>query len=232
MNLTYIIRCIRFFSPFLRLRVFVPEHMQAHHVEGIDQQPGTRIRRVVRIQEQVPVVDNSTALRRTARICISAWYGCLLIHAGDKCCHCLRDAVCPAESADAPLPLQETFFERQARLADEAGKPLVIHLVKAVDELLRARRRLVPRVPWVIHGFRGKAPLAQELLRHGFYLSFGERFQEAALAAVPLSRLFIETDESPLPVADIYARAARARRMPLEELAEAVRANVQSVFLP
>lgn len=134
--------------------------------------------------------------------------------------------------AAAPLPLQETFFERQARLADEAGKPLVIHLVKAVDELLRARRRLVPRVPWVIHGFRGKAPLAQELLRHGFYLSFGERFQEAALAAVPLSRLFIETDESPLPVTDIYARAARARRMPLEELAEAVRANVQSVFLP
>ena len=132
----------------------------------------------------------------------------------------------------APLPLQETLFGRQARLADEVGKPMVIHLVKAVDELLRLRRRFVPRVPWVIHGFRGKAPLAQELLRHGFYLSFGERFQEAALAAVPLSRLFIETDESPLPVAHIYARAARARQMPVEELAEAVRANVQSVFLP
>ena len=93
--------------------------------------------------------------------------------------------------AAVPLPLQETVFERQARLADEMGKPLVIHLVKAVDELL-----------------------------------------QAALMAIPLSRLFLETDESSLPITDIYARVARIRRIPLEDLSEAVCANVQSVFLP
>lgn len=132
--------------------------------------------------------------------------------------------------AAAPLSLQQTVFERQARLADDVGKPLVIHLVKALDELLLERKHLSPRVPWIIHGFRGKAPLAKELLRHGFYLSFGERFQESALAAVPLSRLFLETDESSLPIAAIYARAAQTRRMSVKELAEAVCANVQSVF--
>ena len=134
--------------------------------------------------------------------------------------------------AAVPLPLQETVFERQARLADEMGKPLVIHLVKAVDELLRLRKSLSPHVPWVIHGFRGKAQLVQTLLRHGFYLSLGEHFHEAALMAIPLSRLFLETDESSLPIADIYARVARIRRIPLEDLSEAVCANVQSVFLP
>lgn len=55
----------------------------------------------------------------------------------------------------------------------EAGKPLVIHLVKAVDELLKVKRDLRPSNPWIIHGFRGKAALAEEYLKHGFYLSFG-----------------------------------------------------------
>ena len=36
--------------------------------------------------------------------------------------------------ADASLPLQREVFEYQARLAEETDKPLVIHLVKAVDD--------------------------------------------------------------------------------------------------
>lgn len=132
--------------------------------------------------------------------------------------------------ATAPLPLQETVFERQALLAEETDKPLVIHLVKAVDELLRVRKRLLPRVPWVVHGFRGKAALAQELLHHGFYLSFGEKYQEGALNAVPLSRLFLETDESLESISRLYVRAAAVRQLSVEELVTAVRDNVCRVF--
>ena len=132
--------------------------------------------------------------------------------------------------AAAPLPLQETVFERQALLAEETDKPLVIHLVKAVDELLRVRKRLLPRVPWVVHGFRGKAALAQELLHHGFYLSFGEKYQEGALNAVPLSRLFLETDESLESISRLYVRAAAVRQLSVEELVTAVRDNVCRVF--
>ena len=132
--------------------------------------------------------------------------------------------------AAAPLPLQETVFERQALLAEETDKPLVIHLVKAVDELLRVRKRLLPRVPWVVHGFRGKAALAQELLHHGFYLSFGEKYQEGALNAVPLSRLFLETDESLESISRLYVRAAAVRQLSVEELVTAVRDNVYRVF--
>ena len=40
-----------------------------------------------------------------------------------------------------------------------------------------------------------------------------------------------ETDESPVPLAEVYLRAARARRISVDELADAVRANVRSVFL-
>lgn len=58
--------------------------------------------------------------------------------------------------ADASLPLQREVFEYQARLAEETDKPLVIHLVKAVDELLKLKQKIRPVKPWIIHGFRGK----------------------------------------------------------------------------
>lgn len=132
--------------------------------------------------------------------------------------------------AEAPLALQQEVFIRQARLAEETGKPLVIHAVKAADELLLAKRTLQPSVPWLIHGFRGKAALAAVYLKHGFHLSFGERYQEEALRAVPADRLFIETDESAVPVEQLYARAAEVRGVSLAGLTETVRQNVLRLF--
>ncbi|MDE6348343.1 MAG: TatD family hydrolase [Bacteroides sp.] len=132
--------------------------------------------------------------------------------------------------AAAPMTLQVELFRRQARWAEEARKPLLIHLVKATDELLKVKRELCPSVPWIIHGFRGKAALAEEYLRHGFHLSFGEKYQEAALCTMPACRLFIETDESEIAVRELYVRAARVRGISPEELEETVRRNVRTLF--
>ncbi|MEL5896086.1 TatD family hydrolase [Bacteroides sp. GD17] len=132
--------------------------------------------------------------------------------------------------ADAPMDLQLEVFEFQARLAEEVEKPLVIHLVKAADELLKLRRTLRPAMPWVIHGFRGKAALAEDYLRHGFYLSFGEKYQAEALLTTPADRLFIETDESTVPIKELYARAAALRGISPEEMREIVSGNISKVF--
>lgn len=131
---------------------------------------------------------------------------------------------------DAPVEWQLRLFEQQARLAEEAGKPLIIHLVKAAEELLRLKRTLRPSVPWLIHGFRGKAALAEVYLKHGFHLSFGEKYQGEALRAVPADRLFIETDESAVPIEQLYARAAEARGVPAAELKETICQNVLRLF--
>lgn len=109
--------------------------------------------------------------------------------------------------ATAPMELQTDVFLQQARMAEETGKPLVIHLVKAQAELLAAHRMLRPTVPWILHGFRGKAQLATDYLRHGFWLSFGEHWQAEALRTVPSDRLLLETDDCPTPP----ARPATAR---------------------
>ena len=102
--------------------------------------------------------------------------------------------------------------------------------MKAVDELLKLKRRLHPAVPWIIHGFRGKAALAEEYLRHGFHLSFGEHYQEAALRMVSPERLFLETDEATTPISLLYERAAEVRGVSSEKLEETIRRNVSEIF--
>lgn len=69
---------------------------------------------------------------------------------------------------------QRRLFDFHARLAERVGKPLIIHAVKSVQELMDARRRIAPTVEWVIHGFRGKPELARQLQRAGYKLSARE----------------------------------------------------------
>ena len=61
----------------------------------------------------------------------------------------------------------------QAQLAEAHQKPVVIHCLKSWDELITLRGIAQPKVPWILHGFRGKPKLAEQMLKHGFYLSFG-----------------------------------------------------------
>ncbi len=132
--------------------------------------------------------------------------------------------------ARAPMAWQMEAFAYQARLAMIVEKPLVIHLVKAVDELLRLRHQLRPANPWIIHGFRGNATQANGLLRQGLYLSFGERYHQEALQVTPIDRLFVETDESLLSVDTLYERAAFLRQIPVEALRQSVGENVARLF--
>lgn len=93
--------------------------------------------------------------------------------------------------------IQEHVFIRQARLADELGKPLIIHAVRTFNRLIGLKKSMKPSVPWIIHGFRGKPELALQLVRNGFYISLGDKFNEAVPAAVPAERILHESDRMP-----------------------------------
>lgn len=128
------------------------------------------------------------------------------------------------------LEYQTAIFRKVALLAEEQKLPLVIHCVKAFNELIRIKQEIQPRQAWIIHGFRGKAPLAKELQRHGFYLSLGASFQAEAIIGISKKHLFIETDESETPVENIYLSVADALHIGLQELKEAIKMNVNAVF--
>ncbi len=106
----------------------------------------------------------------------------------------------------ADLRHQEEIFLKHVEVSEALGKPLILHVVKAFPEIIGLKRRLKPRQPWIVHGFRGKPELARELVNHGFYISFGEKFNEGVTRVVPTERLFAETDESTLPIESIVAK--------------------------
>lgn len=135
------------------------------------------------------------------------------------------DACCPV-----PLDVQLDVFRRQALLAEERGLPLVVHVVRRVDPLLAERRRLGARCPWLWHGFRGGARQLQQLLPHGFRFGFGPRHRAEALAACPPDAFLPETDESDLPVSDVYRAAAVLRGESLSHLRHSRLALFHTLF--
>lgn len=111
-----------------------------------------------------------------------------------------------------PVDRQIEIFEIHAELSERLGKPLILHVVKGFAEVIALKRKIKPRQQWIVHGFRGKPELARELLRHGFDLSLGERFNKDTAAIIPAEHLWVETDNSPLSIAEIAARVASCRR--------------------
>ena len=125
----------------------------------------------------------------------------------------------------ATLELQERIFRRHAGLAEEMEKPLIIHCVKAFDTLIALHKELSPKQTWIIHGFRGKPQMAEQLSKAGFHISLGEKFNTESARAIPTEQLFIESDESRCPIADIYAAIAVAKGVSTEDLARQLRIN-------
>lgn len=111
----------------------------------------------------------------------------------------------------AEMDRQKEIFTAQARLAEQIGKPLVIHCVKAFDVLMALKKNLKPRQTWVVHGFRGKPETARQLLSAGISLSFGEKFNPDALIIVDDDRLYTETDESQTDIDTISSKIAEIR---------------------
>ncbi len=99
-----------------------------------------------------------------------------------------------------PMEIQSEYFVKHLQLADELKKPLIIHCVRAWDELLQALRTVSPVAPRIVHAFRGKPQQAEQLLRAGLHLSFGPRFNPDSLRLCPSDKRHAETDDSGLSI--------------------------------
>jgi TatD DNase family protein len=123
-----------------------------------------------------------------------------------------------------PSPeLQRKVFEEQIHISESIGKPVVIHCVRAWDELLAVHKKVKPKMPWLIHGFRGNSELADQLLAKGMFLSFWFDFvlrPESAdlLRHLPVDRIFLETDGAEVDIRSIYNKVANDLSLSLDEL--------------
>ena len=115
---------------------------------------------------------------------------------------------------------QEHFYREQLLLARSHGLPVLLHVRRSADRLLKQLRQIP--VTGIAHAFNGSSQQAHEFVRLGFKLGFGgtvtfERsLQIRRLAAdLPLSALVLETDAPDIPPHWLYRTAQdRAAGLP------------------
>lgn len=93
--------------------------------------------------------------------------------------------------------IQQAVFERQIELAEEFDLPLIIHSVRSNHKILELRKKYNPKVPWIIHGFRGNETEARQLTEAGIHLSLGHRSKPLDAGQFPDGMIHFESDEEP-----------------------------------
>ena len=137
-------------------------------------------------------------------------------------------------SGNVPLDLQRSVFSRHITLAEKYRMPLIIHAVRTYADLLEMKK--VSTVPWILHGYNGTPETTVQLLKSGFYFSFGAALLKNSeklnnsLKQIPLNRLFFETDEARIHVSEIYDYAASCFGIKIVELQSAICDNFTDIF--
>ncbi|MBO4305486.1 MAG: TatD family hydrolase [Lentisphaeria bacterium] len=129
---------------------------------------------------------------------------------------------------------QKALFLRQAELAEELKKPLIVHCVKAWDILYDCAKRFPAKGrKWLIHSFRGNFSLAQELVRHSFTLSLAPpliRTMPERAAQMRELPFLLETDDAQEDLKELFVLAAKSCKIPGEELKKRVRTLFGAFF--
>lgn len=165
------------------------------------------------------------------------------------------DFFVPALCEAALRERQTWFYREQLKLARKHGLPVILHVRRSADALLKHLREL-PTGGGIAHAFSGSEQQAQAFLELGFKLGFGgavtfepaQRLRRLA-STLPLSALVLETDAPDIPPHWLYATAAERqngraqgintpaelprigavvaglRGLPVDELAQATTAN-------
>ena len=138
------------------------------------------------------------------------------------------------KNISADFQKQIMAFEKQIELANQLGKPLIIHCVRAYSEVFSCLLKKKVQVPVIFHGFSKKWVLAEQLLKHGFYISLGPQIlkseMDELISHIPLDKLFLETDDKSFKISDIYAYFCRARNLSQSQLQEQIMLNFSQIF--
>ena len=131
---------------------------------------------------------------------------------------------------ETPLYEQEVAFRQHAMESEQKARPLVIHCVRTLEDILRIHKEMQPQQPWIIHGFRGKPQQLQSLISAGIYVSFGLRYNKESLLQCPLEMMFLETDDIAAPIESLYKEVAQLKGIPEETLKQKIWENANKLF--
>ncbi|MBN1864815.1 MAG: TatD family hydrolase [Victivallales bacterium] len=145
--------------------------------------------------------------------------------------NCVALGECGLDRLKGPgMKIQSEIFSHHVHIAESLSKPVVVHCVRAYPELIAIRKKLRCELPWVAHRFTGNIETASQLISHGIMLSFGPELRSSqklrdVFARIPADNVFVETDDSPVDVEDIYSLAAKIKKIPTVDLKKIILQN-------
>lgn len=129
--------------------------------------------------------------------------------------------------------LQEQVFMSQIKLANQIDKPLLIHCVKAFNEVVQCLKKSKNHVPVIFHGFNKNTNITKSLVKEGYYLSFGDSILKdqhlESLKACPLSQLFLETDNADLEIERVYGKVSEVLDISIDLLTVQLHLNYDHI---
>ena len=144
---------------------------------------------------------------------------------------------------------QEHFFVEQLKIARDLDLPVLLHVRRSVDQVLKCLRRIGSR-GGIAHAFNGSRQQAEAFIRLGFMLGFGgamtypgsTRIRQLA-ATLPIDGIVLETDapdispvwipgqrNTPAELVRIALTLANLRDISYDEVLTSTAANVKALF--
>ena len=143
---------------------------------------------------------------------------------------CGLDTVCQID-----LDLQKEVFKKHIQLSEKYKRPIIIHCVKALDEIIAFRKELKPKQVWILHGFQSSFQVADSLFKNDIFIAIGaailqnKKLQETVYK-MPLSAILLETDNKEISIIEIYKKVAVLKGVPVEILQQEIKHNFNSIF--
>lgn len=140
------------------------------------------------------------------------------------------------KSITTDLSIQKNVFSEHINISDYYNKPLIIHCVRAYDELLKIRKETGYKLPWIIHWFNASPEMGADLIQKGCFLSFGiTLFKENSKAfrtflKTPIEHIFFETDDTNISITDVYSKASELKHISIEKLQQQIITNFYNCF--
>lgn len=136
---------------------------------------------------------------------------------------------------ETDFELQKTVFKRQLKIAEEYQLSVIIHSVRAYQEILQIRKELKINLPFIFHGFNKNEQLAQQIVSQNCFLSFGKNLLvnknlQITFANLSNNQFFLENDASDISIEEIYTFAAHLRKITIKELQLQQAQNWKTVF--
>jgi TatD DNase family protein len=150
---------------------------------------------------------------------------------------CLAIGECGLDKlSQVDFGLQQEVFTEQIQIANALGKPLIIHCVKAFNELINCLNLNDNQVPVIIHGFNNNENIARILVQQGCYFSFGKALlgydsnAAKAIRSVGRKNFFLETDDADISIKYIYRKASDLLGIAEEIIQQQIQSNFETVF--